>query len=159
MPASAPRLTGDPRSEQIRVLSNTLPIVELRERIKLCEEIAGWYSHSPLASDEEFRKQMVSVSPIHELQARVSVIRENRRLRSLSPTELKAESAAARPQPPKYEYPQLPSEYYDGYKIVASSAPQIKDLLRRYGREQVDAAIMRYKKLQSSYNQGDEYTP
>lgn len=145
-----PRLTGDPHSEQIRQLCNTLPIVELRERIKLCEEIANNYSRSPLAVNEEFRKQMVSVSPNRDLQARVDQIRENRRLRRLTPAELRAEAAAARPQQPQSErddgYRPIPLSI-DGDAVVKASPYQLREWLKLYGKEQIDAKIREYKHL------------
>lgn len=149
------RLVGDPHSEQIRILCNTLPIVELRNRIKLCEEIANNYSRSPWAINEEFRKHMVSVPPNHDLQARVDQIRENRRLRSLSPAELRAEAAEGRQPIQQHEYPKLPPELYDGTRIVAADANTIRSYIKKFGQPQLNEAIVRYKKLNEAWRQGE----
>lgn len=123
-----------------------LSIPELRSRVDACTTLAKDYSKDPRSQDPVFTSHFASLSSTADLQAKAAVVLENRRLRGLTPQQLREEAAQARGQQPQQVggYPPLPDSI-DGDDIIKMSANQIRDLIKRHGRHALDLRLAEYR--------------
>jgi hypothetical protein len=94
----AARLTHSQFGSTVRkqILTGPMSYGELRERVTLCSELANSHSPDQLTNNNHFCSLFVSVQPNQVYAAQVEQTRERKRLRSLSPSELKAETNRVR---------------------------------------------------------------
>lgn len=110
---------------------------EVEERAALIEEIALDFSADK--STQEIQRTKLQHVPIEALRSKVREIQERRRYRSMSPSALRSylrerrEQAAPAPA-------ELPAEI-TRQQITKMSPEQIRSLIQRYGKPQVDERL------------------
>jgi hypothetical protein len=131
---------------------------ELRERVLLVGELADSHSPDKTTNDNYFCSLFCSVRDLAQLRSDLEQTRERKRLRSLSPQELRDENQRVRSFDGKLG--QLESDMTpDGYKrlrpesrwkgqeltmrnIARLDKEDIKQLLRLYGKSQLDRVLL-----------------
>lgn len=139
-------LRHDDQSQQIRVaiLSGTLSVPEIQERIDLADDIADDYSRDPASRNHEFRRVLAlavdptaGASAVVQMRTKVQQIAETRRLRAMTPEQIRAE-LADRQKRPTVLYPPLPSSVVTLIKETQKAAPErlpelLPELSKQYG--------------------------
>lgn len=136
------RLMDDEASRKVRELIKRGSVVDLGNRIEAATVLGDNYSRDPHAKNQSFRSWLSSIYSTTDLEDRVRGVLENRRLRSLTTSQLRAEARGQQPQ--ASSSPILPLAI-DGEAIVKASAGQIRTWIKQYGQEQLNDRIREYK--------------